>query len=247
MFDFEYSLEQGIELFDQFLLPKGYERTKLPISSPDNHIWVKYLYDENDVVTASIIINLDMTAKVNLDIGIGEYDGAFVKSYTFEEDEDETESVFDLLKEARDTAEKDLDELHEFLKDLLCEKKPDNVYTLVFKYNDYGRFDEDGIPGVETTDELEYFKLEEALNEFYTCVSLNEEALLYKGNTDITADILHDKELFKKFYDNKKAFENTDFNGLTYEQALQCVDEYADHGYSELLDTFVHTRLFTQA
>ena len=237
MNEFEYTKEQGIELLDKLLLPKGYERS----DEREEPKWFKiYDCDENDCawVTATITLDLEAYVKPVVEDYI---DGLFINSYCGElyGSDEEVNNFITVLKQARDAVAKDLDEVFKVFQETFTEKKPDNIYTLVTKWDDYGEFDEDGLPGVEATREDEYGSLEEVLKEFYTCLSFNDRVELYRGNKDITYDVLEDESLFKTYYNNKEAVSDSDFKYLTYEQAWECVKEYTEEGYSELLHDYV--------
>lgn len=234
MNEFSYTDEQGIELLDKLLLPKGYEKYE------DKHgpVWFKiHDSDERDWYWMVATITLDLESFVKPEIDT--VHGLFVKSYgeLYGSDGDITNFIT-LLQEAEADVKKDLDEVFKVFQETFTEKKPDNIYTLVNKWDDYGEFDEDGIPGVETTSEEEYDSLEEALKDFYACVSFNEEVELYRGNKEITYDVLEDESLFKTYYNNKEVVLEGDFQHLTYEQAWECVKEYTEEGYSELLHDY---------
>lgn len=234
MNEFEYTKEQGIELLDKLLLPKGYEK----VEDRDEPVWFKEHNTESDWHWVETTITLDLEAFVKPVSDAR--DGLFIKSYgeLYGSDE-EVNDFITVLKQAKDEVAKDLDEVFKVFQETFAEKKPDNIYTLVTKWDDYGEFDEDGLPGVETTREDEYDSLEEALKEFYTCLSFNDGVELYRGNKDITYDVLEDESLFKTYYNNKEAVSNSDFKYLTYEQAWECVKEYTEEGYSELLHDYV--------
>ena len=235
MNEFGYTKEQGIKLLDDFLLPRGYQRSEDFDEDPS---WYK-LYDceDEDFVYIAAVIDLDLTARLE---PVAEC-GLYVKSYWWEleNSEDEVPEFIENLKLARKEVAKDLDEAYKAFQDAFMEKKPDDVYTLVYTYDNYGLFDEDGIPGVRTTDETEWLNLDRASKELYTLVSFNDEVQLYRGNTDITNEILSDESLFKKFYDDKEALEGSDFKYLAYEQAWRCVKEYAKDGYSETIEKYI--------
>ena len=120
------------------------------------------------------------------------------------------------------------------------EQMPDpNKYYVRYCWTDYGQFNEDGLPGVEVESIDSYGTLEEALDELYTDISFNEEAAIYKNKKDITEDILADESNFKNFFENSKEKQHTNFEALTYEQAIQCIREYAEEGYSETMDEYI--------
>ena len=236
MNEFEYTREQGISFLDDFLLPRGYEHSE---DFDENPSWYKlYNCEDDDFVYIAAIIDLDLTAKLEpmADFGL------HVKSYygELEDLEDETPKFINSLKLAKKEVIKDLDEVYKIFQDTFAEKKPDNIYTLTLTYDDYGQFDENGIPGVSTDHELEYNSLDEALKDFYMSISFNDEDVtLYKGNKDITDEILADETLFKKYYDDEDARDEGHFKYLTYEQSWECIKEYADAGYSESIEKYL--------
>ena len=236
MNEFSYTKEQGIELLDKLLLPKGYERIEDNSSEP---AWFKMHDAGSDWhwVEATITIELEAFVKPVSDAR----DGLFVNSYCGElyGEEESVSNFINLLKYAKDEVSKDLDEVFKVFQETFAEKKSDNIYTLITKWQDYGSFDEDGIPGVETIREDEYDSLEEALKEFYTCLSFNDGVELYRGNKEITYDVLENESLFKTYYNNKEAVSNGDFKYLAYEQAWECVKEYTEEGYSKLLRNYI--------
>ena len=234
MNEFSYTKEQGIELLDKLLLPKGYERS----DERDEPVWFKEHYCEENLVEAIITLGLEAFIKPIID----DYtDGLFINSYCgiFYGADSDFDDFIITLKQAKEEVAKDLDEAFKVFQETFAEKKSDKVYTLVIKFTDYGSFDEDGLPGVETIREDEYDSLEEALKEFYTCLSFNDGVELYRGNKEITYDVLEKESLFKTYYNNKEAVSGGDFKHLTYEQAWECVKEYAEEGYSELLRDYI--------
>lgn len=238
MNEFEYTKEQGIELLDKLLLPKGYEK----VEEKNESKWFKiYNCEENDCAWVEATITLDLEAFVKP--VVEDYiDGFCVNSYScggYEGAEWEVEELITIMKKASKEVSKDLDEVFKIFQETFAEKKPDNIYTLVIKYTDYGEFDEDGLPGVEAIHEDEYESLEEALKEFYTGLSLNDGVELYRGNKEITYDVLEDESLFKTYYNNKEAVSYGHFKYLAYEQAWECVKEYTEEGYSKLIHDYV--------
>ena len=236
MNEFEYSKKQGIELMNKILIPKGYAES-------EEHT-EPYWYKEYEVVDGHLwltaIIKLDLTAEVSPN-KLYDSDTLFVKSYWWEYKgiEDETEIFIEGLKEVKKELIKDLDEVYKIFQDTFAEKKSEDTYTFTCIYTDYGQVDEMGIPGVETEHEEEFDSLDEALNEFYMSVSFNEEAYIYKGNKDITEETINNEDLFKKFYADKNALKCCNFNSLTYNQAWQCVKEYAVDGYSSSMQEYI--------
>ena len=236
MNEFEYNKKQGIELMNKILIPKGYMES-------DEHT-EPYWYKEYEVVEDHIwlttIIKLDLTAEVSPN-KLYDSDTLFVKSYWWEDKgiEDETEIFIAEFKKVKKELVKDLDEVYKIFQDTFAEKKSEDIYTFTCIYTDYGQVDEMGIPGVETEHEEEFNSLDEALNEFYMSVSFNEEAYIYKGNKDITEEIINSEDLFKKFYADKNALKCCNFNSLTYNQAWQCVKEYAVDGYSSSMQEYI--------
>lgn len=236
MNEFEYNKKQGIELMNKILIPKGYMES-------DEHA-EPYWYKEYEVVEdyfwLTAIIKLDLTAEVSPN-KLCDSDTLFVKSYWWEDKgiEDETEIFIAEFKKVKKELIKDLDEAYKIFQDTFVEKKSEDIYTFTCIYTDYGQVDEMGIPGVETEHEEEFNSLDEALNEFYMSVSFNEEAYIYKGNKDITEEIINSEDLFKKFYADKNALKCCNFNLLTYNQAWQCVKEYAVDGYSSSMQEYI--------
>ena len=238
MNEFGYTKAQGIELLDKLLLPKGYKK----VAEKNEPKWFKiYDCEENDCAWVAATITLDLEAFVKP--VVEDYiDGFCVNSYScggYEEAEWVVEEFITIMKEASKEVSKDLDEIFKVFQETFVEKKPDNIYTLVIRYTDYGEFDEDGLPGVETTREDEYDSLEEALKEFYTCLSFNDGVELYRGNKEITYDVLEDESLFKTYYNNEETVSDGDFKYLTYDQAWECIKEYTEEGYSKLIHDYV--------
>ena len=55
----------------------------------------------------------------------------------------------------------------------------------------------------------------------------------------LTEEIINSEDLFKKFYADKNALKCCNFNSLTYNQAWQCVKEYAVDGYSSSMQEYI--------
>ena len=55
----------------------------------------------------------------------------------------------------------------------------------------------------------------------------------------ITDETINNEDLFKKFYADKSALKYCNFNSLTYNQAWQCVKEYAVDGYSSSMQEYI--------
>ncbi len=223
--EFEYDKELGIKLIEKFLLPRGYKRAD---DFDSNISWYKIVEAEddeeevNDSLCLCQVIDFYLNAKLECNT---EFGGLWVKSYEFNDPADEIDAFIELIKKAKKEVSKDIDELFEFLQDKLVEKVPDDIYTVSYYYKDFGCFDENGLPGVDTYMENTFESFEDALAEAYTCISFDDNNVeIYKGNKNITNEVLTKEENFKKFY-NSDRLKESDFENMHYMDAWEYICE----------------------
>lgn len=223
--EFEYTKEQGIKLIEEFLLPIGYERAYDEDHFERNPYWhklIKSTEELSDSVDVYQVIDLGLNAKIDF---VSDGYGIWAKSYEFNDSADEIDAFIELIKKAKKEVSKDIDELFEFLQDKLVEKIPDDIYTVSYYYKDFGRFDENGLPGVDTYMENTFESFEDALANVYTCISFDDDNVeIYKGNKNITNEVLTNEENFKNFYNSDRLKESA-FENMHYMDAWDFICE----------------------
>jgi len=100
------------------------------------------------------------------------------------------------------------------------------MYTLRFGWEDFGAFDEDGIPGIFKYGKDEFNSLDVAVNAYFAHISFDDVVEIYNDNKNIENDILYNEDFFRKFFEDKDALQHANFAGLTYDEAWKKVVEY---------------------